>query len=127
MYVYQRYKPYQAFVDFYFAINTIQVGTNAIHHHTNAIKLKIYPNNILTPNGDGYNDTWKVKNIEYYPDNSVKVYNVNSVLVRELPNYKGDWDGTTTGGLKLPSGTYYYIITLKSGEALEKGYLTILN
>ena len=88
---------------------------------------KIYPNNILTPNGDGYNDTWKVKNIEYYPDNSVKVYNVNSVLVRELPNYKGDWDGTTTGGLKLPSGTYYYIITLKSGEALEKGYLTILN
>ena len=86
----------------------------------------IYPNNVLTPNGDGYNDTWKIKNIEYYPDNSIKIYNTNSALVKTLEKYAGDWDGTVNG-VKLPSGTYYYVIDLKNGTAVVKGFLTILN
>jgi gliding motility-associated-like protein len=88
----------------------------------------IYPNNILTPNGDGYNDTWKVKNIEYYPNNIVKIYNANGILVRTLENYRGDWDGTSIGGIiKLTSGTYYYSISINEGEAIIKGFLTLLN
>ena len=92
---------------------------------------EIYPNNILTPNGDGFNDTWKIKNIEYYPVNNVKVYNINSIKVWEFTNYKSGWTGvfgsTLSTGLKLASGTYYYIITLGSGAAIVKGALTILN
>ena len=96
------------------------------------IAYAIYPNNILTPNGDGFNDTWKIKNIEYYPVNSVKVYNINSIKVWDYTNYKGGWTGvfgsnTLSTGLKLASGTYYYIITLGSGAAIVKGALTILN
>jgi gliding motility-associated-like protein len=89
----------------------------------------VYPNNILTPNGDGYNDTWKVRNIEFYPDNVVTIYNSNSVIVRELQNYTGDWNGTSSGGLKLGTGTYFYIIKIKDNdkEAIIKGFLTLLN
>ena len=88
----------------------------------------VYPNNILTPNGDGYNDFWKVKNIEFYPKNLIKIYNANGILVRTLENYKGDWDGTSIGGIvKLTTGTYYYVISINDGEAIIKGFLTLLN
>ncbi|MBU3743661.1 MAG: gliding motility-associated C-terminal domain-containing protein, partial [Sediminibacterium sp.] len=95
--------------------------------------FQIYPNNVLTPNGDGYNDTWKIKNIEFYTDNSVKVYNPNGQLVKSWDksapsgSYKGDWDGTVNG-VKLPTGTYYYVIDLLGdGTVIVKGFLTILN
>jgi gliding motility-associated-like protein len=89
----------------------------------------IYPNNILTPNGDGYNDTWKIRNIEWYPDNTVTIYNNNGIIIRTFEPYSGDWNGTRESGLKLTSGTYYYVIKLKDGsnEAIIKGYLTLLN
>jgi gliding motility-associated-like protein len=95
---------------------------------------QIFPNNVLTPNGDGYNDTWKIKNIEFYPNNSIKIYNANGQLVKQLGvgapgspgGYVGDWDGRVNG-VKLPTGTYYYNIDLNNGAAIVKGFLTILN
>jgi gliding motility-associated-like protein len=91
---------------------------------------QIFPNNVLTPNGDGYNDTWKIKNIEYYPNHSIKIYNSNGQLVKSLglpgQPYTGDWDGTVNG-VKLTTGTYYYMIDLNNGAAIVKGFLTILN
>ena len=95
---------------------------------------QIFPNNVLTPNGDGYNDTWKIKNIEFYPNNSIKIFNSQGKLVKELGvgapgsagGYVGDWDGRVNG-VKLPTGTYYYNIDLNNGAAIVKGFLTILN
>jgi gliding motility-associated-like protein len=89
--------------------------------------FQIYPNNILTPNGDGYNDTWKVRNIEFYPDNKVTIYNSNSRIVREFEGYRGDWNGDLSSGVKLTTGTYFYIININNGEAIIKGFLTLLN
>jgi gliding motility-associated-like protein len=88
--------------------------------------FQIYPNNVLTPNGDGYNDTWKIKNIEFYSDNLIKIYNSNGALVVTLEKYQGTFDGKVNG-VKLPTGTYYYTIDLLDGSAINKGYLTILN
>ena len=96
---------------------------------------EIFPNNIVTPNGDGYNDTWIIRNIEYYKDNEIVIYNTNSVKVAELKNYANTWAGTSTAtGGKLPSGTYYYIIKLNPNTAAaggavveKKGFITILN
>jgi gliding motility-associated-like protein len=89
----------------------------------------VYPNNILTPNGDGFNDTWKVRNIEFYRDNTVTIYNSNSVIVFQRNEYAGDWNGTTDSGKKLGTGTYFYIIKIKDNdkEAIIKGFLTLLN
>ncbi|RYE16701.1 MAG: hypothetical protein EOP51_25315, partial [Sphingobacteriales bacterium] len=35
---------------------------------------KLIPNNIITPNGDDKNDYWTIKNIDYYPNNKISVY-----------------------------------------------------
>ena len=67
--------------------------------------------NTFTPNGDAYNDTWLIRNIDLYPTASVKVFNRwgNEIYVSE-GIYK-PWEGLHNGR-PLPSEVYYYIIVL---------------
>lgn len=86
----------------------------------------IYPNNILTPNNDGFNDTWKIKNLEFYPENQIQLFNSNGILIKEFSNYQGNWDGTINGN-KLPTATYYFVIKLVRDNTTIKGFLNIAN
>lgn len=81
--------------------------------------------NVLTPNGDGYNDTWFIKNVELFPRNSVKIINRWGDVVYQNRNYRNNWDGNY-GGAPLPAGTYYYILDLGDDWGLFKGDVTIL-
>jgi gliding motility-associated-like protein len=80
----------------------------------------------ISPNGDGKNDTWIIKNLEAYPNNNVKIFNRWGALVFEEISYKNDWDGTLNkkGNDKyLPSGTYFYLIDVNS--KVYSGYIHI--
>lgn len=81
--------------------------------------------NVLTPNGDGYNDTWLIKNVELFPRNSVKIVNRWGDVVYQNNNYRNNWGGDY-GGNPLPAGTYYYILDLGDNWGLFKGDVTIL-
>src|SRR5205823_374931 len=48
-------------------------------------------NNILTPNGDGRNDTWLVKNIELFPNNTVTIYDHSGRILYTKKGYTNDW------------------------------------
>ncbi|OQP54570.1 hypothetical protein A4H97_21615 [Niastella yeongjuensis] len=85
----------------------------------------ITANNVLTPNGDGKNDKWVVKNIEQYPDNEVKIFDRAGRLVYSHRNYNNDWDGKVNGN-PLAEGTYYYIIIFNKGENKASGYIAII-
>ncbi|TDO27029.1 gliding motility-associated-like protein [Sediminibacterium goheungense] len=87
----------------------------------------ITPNNILTPNNDGYNDLWVIKNIQHYSTHRISIYNANGSLIKTpwVNNYVS-WDGKNDAGVTVPAGTYYYVIDLGSGKALIKGSLTII-
>ncbi len=85
----------------------------------------IRPSNVLTPDGNGQNDTWKVNNIENYPDNEVFVYNRWGQEVFSTTGYQNDWGGLSGADL-LPDGTYYYLIVFKESELKYSGALTIL-
>jgi len=78
----------------------------------------IKPPNAFTPNGDGYNDTWRViydEEMGDYPDLEVEVYNRLGSLVYHSKPYKNDWNGRYNGK-DLPTGTYYYVIKLHRGN-----------
>ncbi len=85
----------------------------------------IHPANLLTPNGDGKNDTWAVKNIEFYPDNKVSIFDKAGRKLYETRGYKNDWDGSLNGS-SLSEGTYYYVIDFGSGKGQLKGFITII-
>jgi|GEM_PF-2917193 len=86
---------------------------------------EIEASNLLSPNGDGKNDTWMVKNIEQYQNNSVTVYDQGSNVVYTKKGYTNDWAGTYRGGV-VKEGTYYYLIDLGNGTT-KKGFITVLS
>jgi gliding motility-associated-like protein len=63
--------------------------------------------NILTPNSDGVNDFWVIKNLELYSQNEVNVFDSRGNLIFNKRNYGNDWNGSTAGG-RLATGVYYY-------------------
>ena len=83
--------------------------------------------NIITPNGDGSNDYFKVPCLEdTYKKNNVRIFNRWGDKVYEQDSYKNDWDGRYKGNA-LPPGTYFYLIQLEKGsnEHCLQGYFTI--
>lgn len=68
--------------------------------------------NAITPNGDGYNDTWYIRDLERYPDNEVRIINRWGDQVFFQQPYANNWEGTWKNEL-LPGATYYYIIKIK--------------
>lgn len=87
----------------------------------------VAPNNILTPNGDGKNDTWIIKDIENYPDNEVMVFDRAGRVVFRARNYQNTWTGNIPSGT-LSEDTYYYVLTIrKDGRAnVVKGFITLI-
>ncbi|MGI4021240.1 MAG: MBG domain-containing protein [Janthinobacterium lividum] len=85
----------------------------------------VHPANILTPNGDGKNDTWVVKNIDLYPNNTVSIFDKGGRKLLEVKSYANNWDGTLNGSA-LAEGTYYYVIDFGQGKGPMKGFITIL-
>lgn len=78
----------------------------------------------FTPNGDGYNDEWKVNNKEIASPFELRIYNRAGSLVYSSENYNDDWKGEYNGN-PLPQGTYYYVIIDNTGKKFT-GTLSII-
>lgn len=79
--------------------------------------------NLVTPNGDGTNDIWKVVNLlecGEYPTNELWIYNSWGVEVyhaRDIKKESDFWDPDSTGS---PDGTYYFRFSAKSLRGLVR-------
>jgi len=81
---------------------------------------------LITANGDGFNDVWNIIGIENYPKTKVFVFNTTGNVVFESSNYDNSWKGTFNGN-QLPDGTYYYIVEMDKDAKVEKGFITIVS
>ena len=86
---------------------------------------------VFTPNGDGVNDNFFIKDIEKYPNNTLEIFNRWGDKVFTANPYTNTWDGKSEKGLNigndvLPVGTYFYVLNLGDGSKIIKGnvYLT---
>ena len=86
--------------------------------------FKIY--NAFSPNGDGFNDTFKIEGLENYFQNELKIYTRWGNQVFSSRNYDNSWNGSWDG-YPLPDGTYFYVLSLKFGNRVlkESGYLEL--
>jgi len=74
--------------------------------------------NGVSPNDDGDNDYFEIKNIQKYPENRVVIFNRWGIKVFETTNYdsrdnvfRGYSDARATlGSGLLPTGTYFYVL-----------------
>lgn len=77
----------------------------------------IVPVNLITPNGDGFNDVLEFGDITKFGENSLKVYSRWGQLVYQKLNYQRDYqrfDGRYQGE-PLPAGSYFYVLEFRSG------------
>ncbi|MBM78009.1 MAG: hypothetical protein CL846_05965 [Crocinitomicaceae bacterium] len=82
----------------------------------------------FSPNDDGINESWKINQIEQFPNCIVEIYNRwGAKLFTSDPGYTTPWDGKYKNSL-LPVGTYYYIIELNDIKFPEPitGPITII-
>jgi gliding motility-associated-like protein/uncharacterized repeat protein (TIGR01451 family) len=80
----------------------------------------------FSPDGDGINDLFVIRGINYFPDNEFVIYNRWGNKVFEASSYLNTWDGRSTRGLRvggdeLPTGTYFYMLDLGDGSKVIKG------
>ncbi len=77
----------------------------------------------FTPNGDGFNDTWHIENLDFENQKSVFIYNRNGQLVKNLTNKNDFWDGKLND-LPLPTDDYWFLIK-SPGQEDRKGHFTL--
>ena len=78
--------------------------------------------NIITPNGDDFNQYFHIRRIELYKNSELTIFDRWGKEVYHVINYQNDWDGAG-----LSSGVYYYVLDLKRNKKIYKGPLTIMN
>ncbi|RAJ05494.1 gliding motility-associated-like protein [Chitinophaga skermanii] len=86
---------------------------------------KVDATNVMTPNGDGVNDRFVIKNIDSYPNNELKIFDRAGRLIYNKRSYANEWNGTLSGQ-PLDEGTYYYILDFGPGLPKVKGFITII-
>ncbi|WP_221406684.1 Ig-like domain-containing protein [Ekhidna lutea] len=94
---------------------------------------KVTPRKGFTPDGDGINDFFYIKDIELYPNNNVQIYNRWGNKVFEIDGYDNQsrvWSSEVTKGLTygekiVPDGTYYYLINLGDGSKPISGFVVV--
>ena len=87
----------------------------------------------ISPNNDGTNDTWVITGIDFYPNNTVQIYNRWELKVFEMEGYENEdpskyFEGIAnygnTSGKLLPETVYFYVIDLGEtdidGNAVEE-------
>ena len=104
------------------------------------IKCELVVYNAITIDGNDMNNHLVIKNIEFFPENTVEIYNRFGQLVYKTAKYginENYFYGEANAGevfqksKKLSTGSYFYIInfkkTVSSENNLRKGFLYISN
>jgi gliding motility-associated-like protein len=84
--------------------------------------------NVFTPDGDGFNDRFRVLKNEGVTVLEFKVFNRWGQKVYDNENGDQGWDGTQNGK-PAPSDAYAYFILIRNGDGLEeekKGEVTLI-
>jgi gliding motility-associated-like protein len=89
---------------------------------TYSISILDYPR-FFTPNGDGYNDSWNIKNLELLPKSIITIYDRYGKLLKQFNPVFFGWNGSFNG-FALPSDDYWFSLKFEDGKII-KGHFTL--
>lgn len=83
-------------------------GSYCLGETKSIYNLKVH--NVITPNGDGINDTWSIKNLEKMQDINITIVDRYGKSVFQSEDKTNlTWDGKHNNRL-LPTASYWYIV-----------------
>jgi large repetitive protein len=72
-----------------------------------------YPK-FFTPNGDGYNDTWKISSLSNQPNAKIYIFDRFGKLIKQIST-QGEWDGSFVGN-PAPADDYWFVIQYEENQ-----------
>ncbi len=112
---------------FYFVSVADPYGCGALASVPFQVILDIVAEDIpqgFSPNGDGINDRFEIKNMDQFPASSLIVMNRWGQQVFSQQPYQNAFNGVGSSGKDLPDGTYFYVLDLGNGQTFQD-YLII--
>lgn len=79
-------------------------------------KPGLFVSNVVTPNNDGKNDYFYIRNLDEYPGSRLYIFNRWGAQIYYSNNYQNDWKGTG-----LAEGTYFYKVELHNPASSTGG------
>ncbi|WP_027124550.1 T9SS type B sorting domain-containing protein [Gelidibacter mesophilus] len=69
----------------------------------------------MTPNDDGYFDTWHITGVETLPGTVINIYDRYGKQLTHLTSTSKGWDGTYNGS-KMPAADYWFVADVKKNN-----------
>jgi gliding motility-associated-like protein len=69
--------------------------------------LVLYYPTFFTPNGDGFNDTWNIRDLFLQPSAKILIFDRYGKLLKQISPSSLGWDGMYNGNL-MPPDTYWF-------------------
>lgn len=89
---------------------------------TKDVLILNYPK-FFTPNGDGYNEKWKIKNSVFEPGMMTYIFDRFGKLITAFDHDSQGWDGTYNGQ-PLPSTDYWFMVERIDGQ-VHRGHFAM--
>lgn len=79
----------------------------------------------FTPNGDGFNDTWKIKGVsaQFNYNSTIYIFDRYGKLLKQIGTTGNGWDGTFNDQ-PMPASDYWYAVYLEDGR-IAKGHFAL--
>ncbi|MDT0685772.1 T9SS type B sorting domain-containing protein [Autumnicola psychrophila] len=78
----------------------------------------------ITPNNDGYNDTFSLNGLNYFPFSEIRIFNRFGKLLKIGNGEDFSWNGILEGNA-LPASDYWYQITIEGFKTI-KGHFSLV-
>lgn len=88
-----------------------------------AVYILDYPR-FVTPNNDGYNDTWRIPNLTKMDPNAIiSIFDRYGRLLYRMRS-QFSWDGTSNGK-QMPPSDYWFLVNFSNGKEL-RGHFSLI-
>jgi gliding motility-associated-like protein len=83
----------------------------------------LYYKKYFTPNGDGFNEYWRIENSEFEPELKVVVFDRYGKIMATFDSTSPGWDGTFNGRQEL--ATDYWFQVFRQDGRLHRGHFAL--
>lgn len=95
-------------------------GCNVVEQTFSIFSIAKY----FTPNNDGFNDVWEIKEMKNFPNSSVSIFNRYGKLIIKLNALKPSWNGNYNNN-PLAADDYWYVLKMEESKPEIKGHFSL--